>query len=409
MGKKGVNLEKSNIDENENINKDKKSIMTMDIKDVKEQISKLFKKLNQPINNKKSKTPSKEKKRNVVAFDIGSTTIKIVQGNYYNDKLSIDTCAHIKTPDGSIEDGVIKNRESISAMLAEVISKNNIKAKYAICTTNSTSIINREILIPKVEEDEMETVVRYEIQQYLPINLDDCILEMSILEEIEDFDGRMKFNVRVIAYPKDIALEYYNLLTELKLKPYALDANFNAVNKFVNITNLTKFEYKAKSSVALLDMGANFIDVNIYKGNNLDFTRRIKAGGNDIDEVLIHSGNFDEEEVIKVKSNNIDLNEDEYSTKAETRLVEEVLDEWIEKVEMILQFYKNKSIDNDIEKIIIFGGSSKFKGLDKYMSDKLGIKVKILKGVSNIAFKKVEDNGENLSDFINVIGSVIRL
>jgi type IV pilus assembly protein PilM len=409
MGKKGVNLEKSNIDENDKLNKDKKSIMNMDIKDIKEQLSKLFKKLNQPMNSKKSKTPTNEKKRNVVAFDIGTTTIKIVEGIYYKDKLSIDTCIQIKTPRDSIEDGEIKIRDAITTTIRTMLKQYNIKAKDAICTTNSTAIINREILIPKVEEEEMETVVRYEIQQYLPINLDECILQMSILNEFEDFDGKTKVNVRVIAYPKKMALEYYNLLTDLNLKPYALDVNFNALNKFVNITDLTKFEYKAKSSIALLDMGANFIDVNIYKDDKLDFTRRVKAGGNDMDETLIRDGAFEAEMVEKLKKEDIDLTEDDSSTKFETRLVEQVLDEWVEKIEMILQFYKNKSVDNDIEKVIIFGGSSKFKGLDKYMSDKLGIKVKMLKGVSNIAFKKSEDNGEKLSDFINAIGSVIRL
>lgn len=405
MWKKSLNFEKNNGDENKKISKEK-SLANMDIKEI---IPQLLKKLNQPINRKKSKTPAMEKKRNVVAFDIGTATIKIVEGVYYKDKLSINSCIQIKTPKDSIEDGEIKFGDAIATTMRTTLKQHNIKAKDAICTTNSTAIINREIIIPKVEEEEMETVVRYEIQQYLPINLDDCILQMSILNEMEDFDGRTKINVRVIAYPKKMALGYYNLLTDLHLKPYALDVNFNALNKFVNITDLTKFEYKAKSSIALLDMGANFIDVNIYKGDKLDFTRRIKAGGNDIDEVLVRDGAFEPEMVEKIKTEEIDLSEDDSSTKFETRLVEQVLDEWIEKIEMILQFYKNKSIENDIEKIIAFGGSSKFKGLDKYMSDKLGVKVKILKGVSNISFKNSEDNGGKLSDFINVIGSVIRL
>lgn len=402
MGKKGLN-----IDKNKN-SIEEKSIANMDIKDVKENISKLFKGISKPQNAKKE-TYTKEKKRNVVAFDIGSTTIKIVKGVYYKNKLSIETCLQINTPAHSIDDGVIKVRDAITKVLRTTLKQYNINAEEGICTTNSTSIINREILIPKVEHDEMETVVRFEIQQYLPINLDDCILQMSVLDELEDLDGRTKINVRVIAYPKRMAIEYFTLLSDLKLKPYALDVNFNALNKFVNLTDLTKFEYKAKSSVAFLDIGANFIDVNIYKNNMLDFTRRIKAGGNDIDEILIRDGGIKTDDVKKVKMEKIDLTEDDVSIKIETRLVKDLLEEWIEKIEMILQFYKNKSVENDIEKVIMFGGCSKIKGLDKYISNKLGISVRPLKGVSNIAFKKDEDNSEKLSDFMNVIGSVIRL
>ena len=35
-----------------------------------------------------------------------------------------------------------------------------------------------------VQEEEMETVIRYEIQQYLPINLDDYIVQYVVLDEI---------------------------------------------------------------------------------------------------------------------------------------------------------------------------------------------------------------------------------
>ena len=114
----------------------------------------------------------------------------------------------------------------------------------------------------------METVVRYEIQQYLPINLEDYILQVTILGE-EVVDETKKLNVRVIAYPEKIARGYYNLLLKLNLKPYALDVNYNAVNKFINFTGINnEFEYKSKDSVAFIDMGASFIDVNIYKDGN---------------------------------------------------------------------------------------------------------------------------------------------
>lgn len=380
---------------------EKKSILNMDIEDIKKYFNK--KKNSQAVSS------TKAKKRSVVAFDIGTTTTKIVQGIYYKKKLSIDTCIKIKTPSNSIEEGEIKSRDSLSTMIGAAMRQYNIKAKDAICTTNPSSIINREISVPKVEPEELETVVRYEIQQYLPINLDECILQMTVLGEVEDeFEGKTKLNVRVIAYPKRIALEYYRLLSDLKLKPYALDVNFNALNKLVNISGINKFENNSKSSVALLDMGANFIDVNIYKGENLDFTRRIKAGGKDVDENFIFKGEFTEESIIKAKFNEVDLS-DTSSLKAETKITQEVVDEWIEKIEMILQFYKNNDIGNHVEKIIIFGGSSKFKGLPQYMSEKIGIPVAVLNNISNVAFKKAEFNGPMLSDFANAIGSVIRL
>lgn len=151
--------------------------MNTDLGTLKAKLSKGLKKAN--------KISAPEKKRKVVAFDIGSSMIKIVEGMYYKEELTIDKYITMKTPKGAVVDGEIKRSEELFNKLGQVLKENGIKAKYGICTTNSTLIINREILVPKVEEEEMDTVVRYEIQQYLPINLEDYILQVQVLSEEE--------------------------------------------------------------------------------------------------------------------------------------------------------------------------------------------------------------------------------
>ncbi|NYC28571.1 type IV pilus assembly protein PilM [Clostridium saccharobutylicum] len=374
-----------------------KALMNMDLGDLKIKCLKNLRKIN------KLSTP--EKRRKVIAFDIGSTTIKIVDGMYYKNDLTIDKYITVQTPKGAVIDGEIKKEQELYDKLNKVLKENNIKARDAICTTNSTLIINREILIPKVEREEMDTVIRYEIQQYLPINLEDYILQETILGE-EQINEVKKLNVRVIAYPEKIARGYYNILSKLNLKPYALDVNYNAVNKFINFTDINnEYEYNSEDSVAFIDMGASFIDVNIYKNGQLDFTRIIKAGGNDIDEILVQMNDVKDYEVESYKIENINLQQELDPLNIH---VMDMIDDWIEKIEKIIQFYKNKNMGNEVNKIIIFGGTSKLNGIDEYMTSKLGIKTRRRKGLSKITFKS-NDDGEPVDDFINVIGSVIRL
>jgi len=375
---------------------DFKALANMDLGKLKIKLSKNLKKIN--------KLRAPEKKRKIVAFDIGSSTIKIVEGMYYKNDLIINKYIKVPTPKSAIMDGEIKKEGEVYSKLSEVLKKNGIKAKDAICTTNSTLIINREILIPKVEVEEMDTVVRYEIQQYLPINLEDYILQVAILGE-EEVNETKKLNVRVVAYPEKIARGYYNLLLKLDLRPFALDVNYNAVSKFINFTGInSEFEYKSNNTVAFIDMGASFIDVNIYKDGNLDFTRVIKDCGNEIDEILLQRNGIKASEAENFKIENINLKEELDPLNIQVR---EIIDEWIEKIEKIIQFYKNKNMGNELNNIIIFGGSSKLNGMAEYMENKLGIETKI-KGISKIAFKS-NDDGRPIDDFINVIGSVIRI
>lgn len=374
---------------------DIKSLMNMDIKDLKFQLPKKKINLNNII---------PEKKKKVVSFDLGNSTIKIVEGTYYKNELIVDKYIKIPTPKDAVIDGEIKKHDELVIKINEALKENSIKAKYATCTTNSTLIINREILIPKVEEEEIDTVVRYEIQQYLPINLDDYVIQVMVLNEEKDISGFDKMNVRVIVFPDKIAKGYYSFLKDLNLEPYALDVNYNAVNKLVNYIE-NELEYNSNDAVAFIDMGASFITVNIYKDKKLDFTRVIKAGGNDIDEHLcnVNYTSYEEAEILKI--NEIDLfNYD----RNENELVRNIADEWIDKIEKIIQFYRNKNINTNLDKILIFGGSSKLNGFDKYMSDRIGIKTRRIKEITKITFNSNGD-GELIDDFINVIGSVIRI
>ena len=213
---------------------DFKKLLKTNIKDLK--IGKL-KKI------KKKKVNIKQKKIKVISFDIGSYFIKAVVGTYYKDNLTIENYYKIKTPIDSVVDGEIKKEKILANKLKSFLKENNIKVKYGTCTTNSSLIINREVIIPKVEEDELETVVRYEIQQYLPINLDDYIIQVKIINEIFSDEG-IKLNIRAIAYPNKLVIKYYNLLKEIDLKPHVLDVNYNSVNKFINYIGFIDLAFK---------------------------------------------------------------------------------------------------------------------------------------------------------------------
>lgn len=376
---------------------DIKALMNMDIKTIQSKLSNSLKKIN------KVKTP--EKKRKVIAFDMGSSVIKIIQGMYYKNVLTVDKYVSIKIPKDTIIDGQIKKSQELINLLDKTLKENGFNGKYGTCTNNSSLIINREISIPKVDDDEIDTVVRYEIQQYLPINLEDYVLQVQILNEVQ-INETARLNVRVIAYPNKIARGYYDMLLKLNLKPYALDVNYNSVNKFINYTQRNnEDENNQKDTVAYIDMGATFIDVNIYKDGKLDFTRIIKAGGNDIDGMLAERVNKELQTIEQFKGNNVDLHEYFEPVNIYTR---EIIDDWVEKIEKIIQFYKNKNQGNDVNKIIIFGGSSKLNGLIDYMQTKLGIEISKEKELSNLLFKS-NDNGRPIEDFINVIGSLIRI
>ena len=371
-----------------------KELGSMDIKD----IGKLFKKesLNKEEFNVEVKNiiknPIKERSKLVLAIDLGSNSIKLVEGRLDKGLININKLVKIKLREGIIGDGNIISKMELEVILRNAIVDNDIKAKDVIITTNSSSIINRDILIPVVKDEEIDTVVKYEIQQYLPINLDDYVIQFLVLDKVKDGEED-KLKVNVTAFPQRISLSYYNLINSLDLNPYALDVNYNSITKFSNYMEDIKLNLE-KSTAAFVDMGASTINISILKDNKLDFTRLIKIGGDNIDYAINQNSNISikaAEEINKEYLNNT--------------FVREILDELVLELERIFQFYKNKSQSN-IDKVYIYGGISHIEDLDKYLQERLSIKVNKLIEFKNI---KTKQSTENISIYLNAIGSIIRL
>lgn len=346
-----------------------------------------------------------EKPRNVVVFEIGSKHIKIVEGKYSKDKLSIYKMGQVETPMASIEDGAIIDERALVNTLQVAINQLGIKSKDAVVTSNSTSIIDREIIIPAVDESEMESVIKYEIQQYLPINLDEYIVEYVVIDKLVDSEGP-KLKVNVISYPKDIVNGYYKLIKSLGLNPYVLDVTYNSLKKIVNHTGMIKNGGQVTGTVAFVDMGATSINVTIFKRGQLDFTRIIKSGGETIDQAL--SSRLDmsikSTESMKMdKGNLLDIQDDDEINV----IIKETVDEMIGELEQILQFASNKNGEN-VDEVVIYGGASKLRGLDVYMQRKLLKSIKRVFTLERIDMSTSAMPKEPIGEYLNAIGAVIR-
>lgn len=346
-----------------------KQLMNLDIKDLVSNIKKKSK------SRKKIVKPNKNK---IVSFDIDEEFIKIVVGRYRDEEIKIYKCIEVSTPSGCIDDGKIINHESLLITLNDALLENKIKVKYGSVTTNSTQIINREIIIPKVEDDEIETVVNYEISRYLPINLNDCIIQTLIIDEIE-IEGEEKLKVHTICYPEKMARDYYDLIHGLKLNPYSLDIKFNSLNKVINYSqDINDTNYDMYNSQVFIDIGPVATDINIYKEGKIDFTRIIKQGYKTLEAYEVQYEN----------GTGVEL--------------------FIEEIQRIFQFYRNKVRGNKIDKVYLLGEGSRVDNLDKYMSQRLDTNVESIETVGFVEFKSKYDNDE-IYKYLNAIGTIIRI
>lgn len=351
---------------------------------------------------------AKPKSIRLVSLDIGSSDIKIVEGQVKGGKLKVYNMRKIKSPEDIIQDGELFNEESILLKLKEEIKTSGVRTKNIALVSSSSTIISREIIVPYVENnEELKTLVNYEIEQFLAINLNNYVIQFMRLEEVM-VDEVRKQKIFTIIYPKNLIESYRNLAEKLLLNPYALDISNNSIRKLSSIADIYNVDLINKEeSILYLDLGYKSVDLSIVNNNKLEFIRVMPIGGIEIDRFIADFNGISMEEAEEIKKTQVEVGKHRKENQLNDGVVE-VIEGWLEDLNRIIQFYTNKSNGKKISHIYLYGGTSKLRGIDEYVSLKTGIETTKIITANNIEFSK-NVNITTIEEYVNALGALVRL
>ncbi|MGH4121805.1 MAG: type IV pilus assembly protein PilM [Clostridium sp.] len=365
----------------------------------------------------------------VLSLDIGSKNTKIVLGTQSKKSVIIEKAITMITPIGCYSDGNILDITKFKNEILDVLQEENIKCKNIIITTKGTSVITRDIEIPVAKKEDMDSIIKFQMERYLPIKFDDYIMQYKILEEFEE-ENVKQAKITVVVYPKIMAEGYYNLVKELKGNAVALDISSNSINKlFTYDIKVNDENYSLEDTVAVIDLGYDFINVNIITEGNVQFTRIITYGGSHIDINIAKQFSISEEEAEQQKIEGCNLESESLSDMHSSTIndiVKAQVRNWVNEIEKLLNYYKNKEQGNKVDKIYICGGSSNIKGIETFIKEALNLPVTQIQSLSNVNCSKINESkaepskfdifkvepskmDTELSKYLNAIGAIIRL
>jgi type IV pilus assembly protein PilM len=344
-------------------------------------------------------------KKKYLSIDFGTQNIKIAVGNLYNGSFIIEKLDMINTPEDSYKDGKILAHANLSKAIKDLIDKNWSKCKDVAITLNSTNIITREITLPNINTKEIDSMIRYEIMQQMPIEMEHYIIEYRILEEFEE-DNVKKNRIFVAAVPKVIVESFFNFIKKMGLRPVSMNINPNALSRLITdkaiINNSTSID---NDTICILDFGYTFISISIISRGNLTFSRMINQGGKDLDIAIASAYRVTEGEAeqIKVKFNLDDANKDIYN---EYQASMRIINKWLQDTRRMIQFYENRS-STKISKLYVYGGVSNMIGLIENAKSTFNLPVEPISGISSIKLSKnIDTSVIDIKNYLNAIGAI---
>ncbi len=348
-------------------------------------------------------------RKNIVVIDIGAYSIKIVEGSYNINTVQINKAVTITTPSDAFYDGEITDKEKIRETISEILKKENIKTKNVTFTLESTDAISREIVLPWAKPQDLEQIIGFEAEQYLPIKMDDYILQHKIIGEFEE-EGVKRVSVLVVALPKSISENYLDLGKNMDLNPYYLDVHSNAVHKLLSSKTIVNGSYPLEDqTIAAIDLGHQFINVIIINRGQFEFSRLLNNGGKDIDINIANLFNLslEEAEIKKkgIKNINYDIKQDTPAMLVD--IVKKIIIDWLEEIQRIFMYYTSRNTSNIIDSICIYGGSSNIEGISTYIQKFFNMPTFKVNSLNNVKFNNNLEEA-SISGYVNAIGAIIR-
>ncbi|MFH1784719.1 MAG: type IV pilus assembly protein PilM [bacterium] len=316
--------------------------------------------------------------KEIVGLDIGTHSIKIIC-------LRADSLLNIGVAEIS--------NEAISGLSAEardnllintlkrVLSGNKVTAQNSVSSVAGDGVIVRYITLPKMTEKELSATIKFEAEPHVSFDIEQVILDYQIIGEKLEEDLK-KMDVILVAAKKDTITRHLSFLESAGLSPVVIDVDAFALE------NAYEFSHPedAGGSVALVNIGATFTNVNILEDGISRFTRDILIAGNNFTKVIQRDMRVDYQkaEAMKREKATVMLEEERGSLSVDDEDVAHVseairgpVNELLAELQRSFDYYQAQTQERSIKKCILSGGSAKLKNIDKFLSHELKVSVEI--------------------------------
>ncbi|PIE58067.1 MAG: pilus assembly protein PilM [Desulfobulbus propionicus] len=301
----------------------------------------------------------------ITGVDIGSHAVKICQLRRSGKGYKLSAVGSALLPEGAVEDGVLQEPEIVGQIIASLFNNLKIKNKRIGLSISGYSVIVKKINLEYMEGDELQNYILAEAEQYIPFDIDDVYLDYHQLPTSSREEGRS--DIMLVAAKKEVVDDYLMMMEELNLKTVLVDVDGFALE---NIWELSTGE--EQNTIALVDIGASKMNINILKEGISVLARDVVVGSNQLTIQLANALDIDEDQAEQIKLGHIQADESR-------EIIEDVFNQtctqWILEIKKAVDLYTANNPSNPLTALVLSGGGSKVAGLIDYIEEETALRV----------------------------------
>ncbi len=325
----------------------------------------------------------------VVGIDIGSHAVKVCQLKRTDKAYAVINLGSATLPEDAVDDGTLNDPDVVGEIIAELFKNLKIKQKKVGFSISGYSVIVKKVNLAVMSEEDLEEHIQTEAEQYIPFDIEDVYLDFQDLKT-GDSDGE-RTDVMLVAAKKEIVDDYLEMLEGLNLRPVIVDVDGFALE------NTYEYNYPKDENVALVDIGASKMNINIISKGVSVVARDIVVGSRQLTEQIQDTFDIEFEEAEALKLGHIPAEEKQEMI---ADIFSSTCTQWVLEIKKAIDLYQENHADAPLSRLVLSGGGSKVAGLVKYLSSETELPAELFNPFANMTVntKKIDP------DYLDIIG-----
>lgn len=306
-----------------------------------------------------------KKGKALLGVDISSTSVKVLELSRSDSGYRVEAYAAETLPAGAIVEQNIHNDEEVGEAIKRALTKSRSGAKRAALAVAGSSVITKIIqMSANLSEAEMDLQIRAEADQYIPYPLEEVSLDWEVQQGLAGNDEIAQVLLAAcrsdaVERRKD-AVEYADLeAVVVDIEAYCTERAFELIRDHL--------EGDTNEAVAIIDIGATMTTLSVLHNGVSIYTREQLFGGRQLVDDIMRRYSMSEPEAAAARDG------DGLPSDYEEELLEPFRSAVVQQISRSLQFFFSSSQFNEVDCLVLAGGTASLTGLVEKVQDDMGL------------------------------------
>lgn len=313
----------------------------------------------------------------LLGVDISSTSVKLLELSRSGHRYRVESYAVEPLPPNSVMEKNITDAQLVGEAVGRAVKKSGTRTRAAACAVAGSSVITKIIAMPaNLSEEEMESQIQLEADQYIPYALDEIRLDFSILGPSAHDPDRV--DVLLAASRSDNVDVRVAALEVGGLQAKIVDVEAFALESAMTLLGTSGGALGQAHIVAVMDVGATTSTLSVLEDSKIIYTREQLFGGRQLtDEIQRRYGLSYEEAGLAKRQGGLP---DNY----EPEVLRPFMESMAQEVNRALQFFYSSSQVGAVDIVVAAGGCASIAGIDTLIQSKIDTPVLVANPFANM-------------------------